>query len=136
MVYLDTPQVMVMWDAATRCVVVEWRDFAFGEEYRRALETILEALADHKSNKLLADSRKMKPIPQDDQEWLIKDWVPRSAKVGLKHSAIVIPKTTLGTMTLQRLVQQPGAGKRFVSSDGASYFETVEDAKKWLRQLP
>jgi hypothetical protein len=135
MVYLQTPNVVVQWDAATRCVVIEWKDFAFGEEYRTALNTVLQALEENKSGKLLADSRRMKAIPQEDQEWLMKDWVPRSAKVGLKHSAVVLPKSTLGQMTLQRL-GQAGGGKRLVSSDGASYFETIEEARKWLRSLP
>ncbi|HLM71294.1 MAG TPA: STAS/SEC14 domain-containing protein [Polyangiaceae bacterium] len=136
MVYLDTPQALVAWDPVTRCVLVEWRDFAFGEEYRAVLNAILKALVDHKANKLLADSRKMKATPQEDQDWLMKDWVPRSAKAGLKHSAVVLPKSTLGQMTLQRLMQASTGSKRLVSSDGTSYFETIEDAKKWLKSLP
>jgi hypothetical protein len=135
MVYFDTPQALVQWDPATRCVLIEWRDFTYGQEYRTALNAVLRALEENKTGKLLADSRRMKAIPQDDQEWLMKDWVPRAAKIGLKHSAVVLPKSTLGTMTLQRLAQV-GGGKRLVSSDGASYFETLEDAKKWLKSLP
>lgn len=135
MVYLDTPHVLVQWDSSTRSVVLEWRDFAYGDEYRAALDKVVQALEENRSNKLLSDSRRMKAIPQDDQEWLIKDWVPRSTKAGLKHLAIVLPKSTLGQMTLQRLAQV-GPDKRLVSSDGTSYFETIEDAKKWLRSLP
>jgi hypothetical protein len=136
MVYLDTPQALVQWDPVARCVHVEWRDFAYGEEYRRVLDTILKVMTDHKTSKLLADSRRMKAAPQEDQDWLIKNWVPRSEKAGLKHSAVVLPKSTLGQMTLQRLSQASSGSKRLVSTDGASYFETVEDAKKWLKSLP
>jgi hypothetical protein len=135
MVYLDTPHVLVQWDSSTRCVVLEWRDFAYGDEYRTALDKVVHALEQNRANKLLSDSRRMKAIPQEDQEWLIKDWVPRAAKAGLKHLAIVLPKSALGQMTLQRLAQV-GPDKRLVSNDGTSYFETVEDAKRWLRSLP
>lgn len=136
MVYLDTPQALVEWDPVIRCVVLEWRDFAYGEEYRLVLDTTLKALVDHNGHKFLSDARRMKAAPQEDQDWLMQNWVPRSAKAGLKNMAIVTPKSTLGQMTLQRLVQVSTGSKRFVSNDGASYFETVEEAKKWLKSLP
>ncbi len=135
MVYLDTPHALVQWDSATRCVHLEWRNFVFGEEYRKVVDTVLKALTQHKGSKILSDSRKMKAIPQEDQDWLMKDWVPRSAKAGLKHSAVVLPISTLGQMSLQRL-SQVGTGKKLVSTDGTSYFETIEDAKKWLKSFP
>jgi hypothetical protein len=135
MVYLDTPNALVQWDSFTRCVVLEWRDFAYGDEYRTALNKAIQALEEKQSNKFLSDSRRMKAIPQEDQEWLLKDWVPRATKAGLKHLAIVLPKSTLGQMTLQRLAQA-GPDKRFISNDGTSYFEMLEDAKRWLRSLP
>jgi hypothetical protein len=134
-VYLDTPQALVEWDPAARCVHLEWRNFMFGEEYRTVLNTVLKALAAHKTGKLLADSRRMRAIPQEDQDWLMKDWVPRSVKAGLKHSAVVLPKSTLGQMSLQRL-SLVGTGQKLVSTDGSSYFETLEEAKKWLKSFP
>jgi hypothetical protein len=136
MIYFDTSYAFVEWDEANRFVLLEWRDFAFGEGYRLALNKVIEALTNHGSTKLLADSRKMRAIPQEDQEWLMKDWVPRSQKAGLKHSAVVIPKTMLGQLSLKQLMKAGSGPNRYVSTDGASYFETVEDAKKWLRSLP
>jgi hypothetical protein len=135
-IYLDTSYAFVQWDDANRFVLLEWRDFTYGEEYRLALEKVLEALDKHHSNKLLADARKMRAIPQEDQDWLMKNWVPRSVKIGLKHSAIVIPKTTHGQLSLQQLAKAASGSKRLVSTDGSSYFETIEEAKKWLRSLP
>jgi hypothetical protein len=107
----------------------------FGEEYRTVLNTVLKALAAHRTGKLLADSRRMRAIPQEDQDWLMKDWVPRSVKAGLKHSAVVLPKSTLGQMSLQRL-SLVGTGQKLVSTNGSSYFETLEEAKKWLKSFP
>jgi hypothetical protein len=135
MVYIDTPNALVLWDSVTRSVVLEWRNFVFGDEYRVALNTVLKALEENRSSNVLSDSRRMKAIPQDDQDWLLKEWVPRAEKAGLKHMAIVLPKSTLGQMTLQRLAQV-GPDKRLVSNDGTSYFETVDEAKKWFLSLP
>ena len=135
MVHLDTPNALVMWDPDSRSVVLEWRNFVYGDEYRGALNAVLEALRTNGSNKVLSDSRRMKAISQDDQEWLLKDWVPRAGKAGLRHMAIVLPKSALGQMTLQRLAQA-GPDKRLVSSDGTSYFETIEEAKRWFQSLP
>jgi hypothetical protein len=134
MVYLDTPNALVLWDSVTRSVVLEWRNFAYGDEYRSALNAVIRAMEENRSNKVLSDSRRMKAIPQEDQDWLLKEWVPRAGKAGLKHMAIVLPKSTLGQMTLQRLAQV-GPDKRLVSNDGTSYFESVEEAKKWFLSL-
>ncbi|MCK6588441.1 MAG: STAS/SEC14 domain-containing protein [Polyangiaceae bacterium] len=136
MVYLDTPYALVEWDSANRHVHIAWRDFAYGEEYRLVHETILKVVAERGSGKVLADARRMKAAPQEDQEWLMKDWIPRAGAGGLKHMAIVLPKTTLGQMTLQRLVEGTTGSKRLVSGDGTSYFESVEDARKWLKSIP
>ena len=135
MVYIDTLNALVMWDSVTRSVILEWRNFVFGDEYRDALDAVIKAMEENRSNKVLSDSRRMKAIPQDDQDWLLKEWVPRAYKAGLKHMAIVLPKSTLGQMTLQRLARV-GPDKRLVSNDGTSYFETAEEAKRWFRSLP
>ena len=134
MVYIDTPNALVMWDSVTRSVILEWRNFVFGDEYRGALDAVIKAMEEHRSNKVLSDSRRMRAIPQDDQDWLLKEWVPRAYKAGLKHMAIVLPKSTLGQMTLHQLAKV-GPDKRLVSNDGTSYFETVEEAKRWFISL-
>ena len=135
MVYLDTPHALVEWDPVNQYVHIEWRDFAYGDEYRLVHETILKVLAEHASGKVLADTRRMKPASQDDQEWLLNDWIPRAGKAGLKHMALVLPKSALGQMTLQRIVEGSTGSKRLVSTDGSSYFETIEDARKWLKLM-
>jgi hypothetical protein len=135
MVYLDTPIAMVRWDPVNRFVHIEWRNFAYGDEYRLVHELILKALGDHTSAKVLADARQMRAAPQEDQEWLLKDWIPRAGKAGLKHMALVLPKSALGQMTLQRIVEGTTGSKRLVSNDGTSYFESVDDAKNWLKSV-
>jgi hypothetical protein len=136
MIYWDKPYARVQWDDASRLVMLEWLDFCYGDEYKGTLGKVIEALIQNRSKKLLSDTRKMRPIPQEDQEWLMKEWVPRAAKAGLRHIGIVLPKTVLGQMSLQRIVQAGTGDKRFISSDGTSYFESIEDARKWLRSLP
>ena len=136
MVYLDKPYALVTWDEATRCVILEWRDFAYGEEYRCAHNKVLEVLEQRRSSKLLGDARKMRATSQDDQQWLVEHWIPRSAKAGLKHLAIVLPKSVIGQMVLQQLSKMSTGDKRLISTDGSSYFETVDEAKKWLKSMP
>jgi hypothetical protein len=135
MIYLNKPYVLIEWDEDLRCVKVEWRGFVDGREYRDALDVILQALTDHRGTKLLADARGMRAVTPEDQAWLNKDWVPRSVTAGLKHSAVVLPKSAVAQLSLQRIVSAGQSGVRTPPSmnEAGGYFDNLEDAKKWIR---
>jgi hypothetical protein len=133
MIYLNTPYALVEWDEDLRAVRIEWRGFADGSEYRETHNKILEVLKAHSGSKMLADARWMRAVAPEDQAWVQTDWVPRTRPAGLRYSALVVPKSAVAQLSLQRIV----AGSPPPPTDGDSaYFDNVEDAKKWLRKWP
>ena len=132
MIYLDKPYALVKWDDALKCVRVDWKGYVDGAEHREVLETILVALTARKGTKLLADARGMRAVTPEDQAWLANEWVPRSNKAGLKHSAVIVPKSMVAKLSLQRMINRgvpvPGA-----DATSAAYFDNEADAERWMR---
>lgn len=135
MIYLNAPYALVEWDEDLRAARIEWRGFADGSEYREAHNKIIEALRAHNGSKMLADARGMRAVAPEDQGWLNNDWMPRTRLAGLKYSALVLPKSAVAQMSLQRIVTASPPRPADAESDHA-YFDNVEDAKKWLRKWP
>jgi hypothetical protein len=137
MVYLDASFLRIDWDKDLRCVSMEYKDvFVEGEEYRSVLRRVLDLVEEKRCSRLLADGRKMKIITPEDQAWVEKDWLPRSKRAGLRHSALILPKSIVSTLAVNRIME------RFTSAGGKeveiirAYFEDVPSARAWLRSVP
>lgn len=137
MIYLDASFLKIEWDNGLKCVAIEYRDvFVEGEEYRKVLTKVLDLVSEKRCSRLLADGRKMRIITPEDQAWVEEVWLPRSKRVGVRYSALILPKSVVSTMAVNRLME------RFTSSGGKqveivrAYFEDVPSAKEWLRSVP
>ena len=131
MVYLDTPQALVRWDEPTKTAFIEWRGFADGQDYRNALNTLLEVMTSRGTRKILADTRLSKVITPEDQVWVTTNWMPRAVQAGFKWSALIVPKSALGKMSIDRMVEKLGPDNVVETK----YFDDLEKARKWLRSV-
>jgi hypothetical protein len=126
-VYCDEPYVQVRWDSAGEWVVAEWRSWANSVEFRAACEHALQAVRENRASKWLMDGRALKVIIEQDQRWLAEDWGPRMVGAGVRHSALVMPKSGLASLTVENV----GATHRLEAEQRQS-FATLEEAKTWL----
>jgi hypothetical protein len=126
-VYLDTPYVLVRWDADGPWVYVKWKAWANSTEYRAAQEVIILAFRENHASRNLIDSTDRRVVSDDDQKWLVGDWMPRAAAAGRRWTAIVMPKSALGR-TIAENIDNQGRSKRNM----IEHFETVEAASAWL----
>lgn len=126
-VYLDTPYVLVRWDADGPWVYVKWKAWANSTEYRAAQEVIILAFRENHASRNLIDSTDRRVVSDDDQKWLVEDWMPRAAAAGRRWTAIVMPKSALGR-TIAENIDNQGRSKRNM----IEHFETVEAASAWL----
>ncbi|HEY8634276.1 MAG TPA: hypothetical protein VIO34_04875 [Candidatus Dormibacteraeota bacterium] len=130
-VYLDTPYVSVRWDGVGNWMFVEWKAWANSTEYRAALETVLLALRESRATRNLIDATHAGVVADDDQVWLIENWIPRAAAAGRRWTAIVMPKSALGRTISENIGRREKPNAR----TEARYFETVEDAAAWLSSV-
>src|ERR1700704_6242509 len=126
-VYLDTPYILVSWDADHRWVLVKWKAWANSAEYRAAQEMVIVALRENRGSRNLTDSTDRKVFSDEDQKWLLENWMPRAAAAGRRWTAIVLPKSALGRTIAENLDKHPQS--KLIN---VKLFDTVEAAAAWL----
>ena len=128
--YFNLPGVAVVkWDARSKAAHMEWQGWARPTEFRAANDALLRALREHRSSRVLGDSRKIKVIQQTDQDWVNRDWFPRILAAGLRRMALVLPESGLAKMNIDDLISQV-PGTKLVTA----YFTTLDQARDWLTQ--
>lgn len=131
-VYFYRPEVgVVTWDPRSKTVYVEWQGWADSTEVEGLLEAGLRALTDNLGSRCLADCRNLTAVKQSDQDWIDRVWFPRALAAGLRHVAVVIPKSGLARMNAYDILSGAPATKLQVE-----YFGTVELATEWLSNPP
>lgn len=126
-VYLDTPYIRVSWDPDGPWVLVKWKAWANSAEYREAQEVVIHALRENHGSRNLIDSTDRKVFSDEDQKWLLENWMPRAAAAGRRWTAIVLPKSPLGRTIAENLNKHPRS--KLIN---VKLFDTVDEAAAWL----
>lgn len=131
-VVVQTPNVSLEWDKDAKCVKIAWRGaFESGEQYRQLLMRLLDVIEEKRGSRMLFDMRNMPVVSPEDQAWVQSQWMPRSIEVGLKYSAVVMPKAAISRLTLRHIAKDASHIDR-----QRAYFETLEEAREWLKSAP
>jgi hypothetical protein len=128
--YLDTPYVCVRFVGGGPWVLVEWKAWANSAEYRAAHETVLVALRENDASRNLIDATAARVVSNEDQEWLVENWIPRAVAAGRRWTAVVMPKSALARTISENIDKRPRHNLTKVE-----YFDTVEEASAWLSQV-
>lgn len=130
MIYFQAPFVTISWDEGLQAVCLEWQGQTYGENLKKGLNNGLNLLAEKKIGKWLADTEKLGVYGKTDEDWINGDWFPRVLKVGLKHMAIVIPKSALARIAVTaQMSKLPEIGFEM------AYFDNQEAARAWLSSV-
>jgi hypothetical protein len=125
--YLDAPYVCVRWISGGPWVLVEWKAWANSQEYRAAHETVLTAFRENHASRNLIDATHARVVSDEDQKWLIQNWIPRVVAAGRRWTAIVMPKRALARTISENIDKRPRS-----SLTEVEYFDTVDEAAAWL----
>jgi hypothetical protein len=117
---------LTRWDAEHQLVHSEWRAFANSVELRASLLRGIDAIKDHNAVGYLTDTRKVKVVIHDDQEWIKEIWLPLAINAGLKRIAVITATGGLGKLTVEDVVGL--ADDRGLQS---RTFETLEGGSQW-----
>lgn len=130
-IYVDQPWLLMRWDAVHEVVHSEWRAFANSAELRAGLRRGLEAIADHQAIGYLTDTRKVKVIVREDQDWIKETWLPLAVAAGLKRIAVVTATQGLGKLTVEEVV-----GLTDDQGLVSRTFESADAAWEWISKTP
>lgn len=126
MIFYDSSQATVTWNEENKVVVLQWKSFAKGEQYRIPLNKVLELAVQKRTNKALYDSRHLAVISPDDQEWVAQEWYLRSMEAGITYSALIVPHKAIAKSSANRMLSGMDI------SNPTQEFHDIDEAFRWL----
>lgn len=126
-VAFDRPYITIRWDTMNKIVIMQWKSFVMGEDFRDALDTGLNIAIENNTGRWLADLRKLGVLSPVDQTWANNDWHPRATNAGINRMGLVMPERDVVKMGVNNILKKVHDKALIVN-----YFATVEDAHKWL----
>ncbi|MDQ6722442.1 MAG: hypothetical protein M3003_16845 [Candidatus Dormibacteraeota bacterium] len=127
-VYVDEPYLSIRWDSVHQRVHSDWMAFA-NSAVRASLLKGVRAIRDHRAVAYISDTRRLRVIVHDDQEWIKGTWMPLAIAAGLKRIAFVTAATGLGKLTVEDLV--PMVDRHGLQS---RIFESMSAARNWVSE--
>jgi hypothetical protein len=122
----SNPICCVGLDRTVPSIAVVWKGYATRTQLRYVHECILDLLNKHQISKLLCDDTALPTIHAEDQEWIAKDWMPRSVAAGLRAIGNKRPVSHFGSVSVESVKSIVPSGLAFRS------FDSLADAKRWL----
>lgn len=127
MEYFDSSYLTIYWNDEGRFVEMKWKKLAAGDEFRHGLDQGLNLLIEKKSNKWLADLRKLGVVEKEDQIWSNENWFPRAYAAHIKYMAIVVPQSVFAKMSMNEIMRKVNSEELTIF-----YHEELNEARQWL----
>ena len=87
-----------------------------------------DCIIEKKSKLLFIDGRNFRFLVSPDlQEWTNNEQIPRALKVGLKKTAIILPKELFSQVSVEQTMEEEKA-----KSFETNYFDDEQKARTWL----
>lgn len=115
------------WDAPSHAGLMRIYGYVEGDALRVPCNKWLDLMIAKRSSRLITDSRDMKALAQQDQQWIDEEWRPRAQAAGLRRNAILVPKSAVAKLTVTTVV------KKFDEVQ-FGYFSELDEARRWLNQ--
>lgn len=129
--YLDEPWVSICWDDVRQCVHTEWKAFANSAEFRAALMRALDVIRDKHAIGYVSDTRKVKVVVHEDQNWANEVWIPLLVDAGVQRFALVTAASGLGKLNVEDVINM--VDNRGLLMRG---FASLDEAWSWLGEIP
>jgi len=123
----DNPVCSVTFDENIPCIVVAWKQYATSTQLRYVHESLINLLEQHRVSKILGDDTALATIHNDDQSWIVGNWMPRAMASGLRAAASKSPSSYFGKVSVESVqsIAPPGVVLRS--------FADMAEARQWLK---
>ena len=128
MIQFDSPHVSVFWSPSHEAVLLRWKGYCQGLPYRHALDEGLGLAERRVAKRWISDLSLFGLVSAEDQQWADDDWLPRALQSRLTHMGLVCPHTSLGRMSVERVVERAGTSPNLE----IGYFMGLAAAEDWL----
>jgi hypothetical protein len=130
-IFMKEQEVYKVWfDPEQGCVRMQWEGYATSAQFRAGTELMYETLVKHGAFKVFGDIKNMVLIGQEDQSWLLHEFLPRAIEAGCRAFALVKPDSYFNKIAVETV--NKNIGNDLVQ---IRMFETREDAFAWLQTI-
>jgi hypothetical protein len=126
MSYFDSDYADVTYDDELGAVISRMDEYAEGEDFRRYMNSIIDAIEDTGTDRMIADTSEIPPLSQGDQGWSVTDWAPRAEDAGLGHMALVMPESVVSEMSIESIVEMAD------DTINRGLFDDLDEAREWI----
>lgn len=109
MVHFQSKNGVVSWNEELQSVIIEWKGFAYGQEFQTILLEGAALLQKMNGSKVLMDTRNGAAIKADDKVWIGEFFIRRAYESGLKYIALLQPTSVIAKLSVNRTVEGLGA---------------------------
>jgi hypothetical protein len=117
-------------DMGSNAVKAVFDNYIKEDDFKRFANEILNKVKTSGKSKLLYDTRGLKVMSQEVQDWINEVWFPEANNLGITHMAFIIPESVFGQMSMQ----QANSRKEKIGKINIEYFPDLDRAKNWLNQ--
>ncbi|MEJ8758352.1 hypothetical protein WG947_15165 [Pontibacter sp. H259] len=128
--YFENENVRVSYDETTGLGTAVWQGFQSSEQFRSNGLKCLQLMNEKGLTRWLADSRKMKAIRLQDQQWVIEEFVPMLLSSPLRRMANLVSEDIFNKMAFEQMIRRSGDLGDFRLNE----FEDKAAALDWLLQ--
>lgn len=115
------------WDDELEAVLFRWNDFAAGERFREGANRLLQYIRSKNATKLIVDTSGITAHRDEDEEWLVQEWIPKIIEAGVKYSATVRQDSAIAKMDMEDFIT------RIEEHDYVSMMTAdMEEAREWI----
>ena len=128
MIIYDKEFITIHYDAARKMLHMEWHSFANSDGFQEALLTAVEFAQKNNVVNWIANTKNMKAIRQQDQEWAASTFYPLLVKTNPQKLATVISDDIFNQMAVSNITAKTVSLTNF----DRQYFSSYENALNWI----
>lgn len=129
-IYFQNQGVTVSFDDELQMGTAVWDGFLSSGEFREAITICIQLIEERRLFRWLGDNRKMKVIRKADQEWFVKEILPRLQQSSLRRNAVLVSEDFFNKTAVEQIYKRAAGQSDLVTKD----FENYTLAINWLKQ--
>ena len=88
--YFEKEFLSIEHDKRNAIVVMKWKSNPTSEEYRLGLNTLLFAMQQFKTGRVIMDTVQLGEVTSEDRQWSASTWTNMAVRSGYSHQATIV----------------------------------------------
>jgi len=123
----ETDLYTMEYDEEIDAVVFYWEAFSTGERFRDGANDLLEFIKEQDARKLIVNTRGIKAHNEEDQQWLLGEWLPEVIDAGIEYDVTVHRDSVISQMDMEEFYEEMSEldFESMVTAD-------MDEAREWI----